>query len=627
MMRIHGSWQKKLLSPAALLTGLYILVWLASLSFRPLDQTNLIDGAWQYSIAGFRHNTLQVFGSDVLFTYGPLAKNLITTVHHQDGLRDYIVSLLLSLPILGLAALTFYRAVARQKSNQKLAILCSLLLLSSTTQLDLLVFLSLIVTVPEMLRSSPRQRFLYMIPYLLLAFYKNTYLFALLAISLALWLEINQGRIRILYKLALAEGLALFGIFLVFTGLNASFVRYLTTAFQNAAVYSQYMSRPGFASRWLIYGLLASVVIYGAGLAYKFIMGRASVVDLCQAAVVLLAYRWASGRTFLAFLVLLPIILYITLNNLNLDIKRRRLVGTSVIAIFVVAALYIAPLPTPGQLAQRELTPLGNSMINPLAFFEMRDESQARYRQLVDQTEPLRSQLGSLVSPDQPIINLANASFYADTITGVVRHNPFLQHYAAFPVALFDQQYMTLLDRHPNELIFFSDQLASIDDRVALADLPKTFEKLRREYDIIAEDQAGRFFILKRKANPEAHRCQALGSHHGHFGEPWQPPQFNNDGGSLNVRFEFQDTLARKVKNFILPEDQFTIGYIVPGGIRSSYRASKDVLNYGLTIDPFPVSLAESKPRAAFNTMLAGYYISQPDLNGRALVIHFEKCN
>lgn len=635
---IHVNGKKKSILILALLF-VYSTLFFSAFKLYPLDTRNNIDGSWSYAIASLRHHDEQSLGNDIFFTYGPLSTKIISTVHHSDQINDYIVSILLITTVYFLCILLILYSASRLSDSLLMVFIAlSALLLVGVPMIDLLFFVTLLIAVlgfnPK--NSIANQLILLSGPILISA-YKNNLLIAMLV--LALFMIVFQDSLKKGVKFIFAF-LALYAALLVALGISVTKVySFLSISILDALDYNEFMSLATnkeytitFFLTLMFFACIKLVKTHSVTSASLsgWILWKKWLIDLAEIWILWVVFKEASTRSDGHVIVFIPFMFYIAARVIFMLLPRVSIIHSVVIvgiASFSTFVFMVQNVPELSGIPKRIYAKRTIENVTFKEFFKTYDYQQfIKYRQeSINSFEGLKKDVSGLrtsleqsgqYNEDRPIVAYTNTIFYLPAVTDNYRYAPFLQTYQAFPTSMFDKLFIDYLKNNPETLVFWTNINPSVDGRIPTQDLPDTFQYIRQNYDIVAED-AEKGLYLYAKSPQKSHPSQLCTiKHKESFTNT--PTPISKDTNEIAVKVHAGSRFALDI---LYKKPVYKIYLYDDLGRNKIYRTTPSLLEAGLQIDPFLPTLISAPNEDNFE--ISKFMVSASDQ--RELKINIEE--
>lgn len=589
---------------------LFVSVFFSALRMHSLNTANNIDGSWSYALSSLRHHPEQSLGNDIFFTYGPLSTKIIGTVYHADAFGDWFVSItLLSL----LLASSFYLLwqLFRRIRAIDIAIIGGLLalLLLGEPSIDSMFFAIMLVVAAYLRTVKHRLSILHQALLLGLPMVVSTHKNNLL-IAMLFTIVLVSASSKSLRRFFASISTLLITYYLIFTALGISFLKvpqFITYSVLDALSYNEFMSldmNEGYTITYFaalfIYGSMLAVALY-----HEHIKKKSELVWQYAAAYILelwilwVVFKEASTRSDGHIIIFLPFFYYILARCIFILYPRilknkasYLWIGASLIGVslFMVSTV-------PDVLKMPRSVFLKRSTENLLMveavhaydydhFLKLKADSGAAFRGLVRDTEPLRDILPKSARHKE-IVGYTNTIFYLPAITDKYMYAPFLQTYQAFPTSLFDELFLKNLEKHPDQLVFWTNLNPSIDGRMPAGDLPKTYEYIKSSYRVLASYNG--LYVFEKAQQPDTKNsstCQTI-----------TKSSFTNtvtklDVNSANMRIVVHDK-NRFIIDMLYKKPVFHLHLYDKDGLEKVFRTTPSLLATGVDIKPLEPSLVD----------------------------------
>jgi hypothetical protein len=626
------TWQLLIVSIFAIcLTGL--------LGFNTVYVNNNTDSSWQYTLSGLRHSP-QNLGVDVFFTYGPLFERMVTFVHHNDTLGNYVVSSALFLYIFFLSIFTLWRFLQLYISRSRprytlLFVLLALSLFLSVTELEFFFAIYLLITIMTARKERKYvSKLLLLSGVYLLSLYKFNLTFPAVFISYLAFVDGFNLRKLLQSSLSWLGSLGVFVTLFFLVGSTFSFpalIHYFHYGITNSLYYGEFMSLayPENLNTVILYTIF--FLLIGLAYAYRLFIICATkqlpksqeyiVVGLAFVLIAYFTFKHAVIRSDVHLLgfspILFPGLLFIYLSvkpaDFQLSSQKNRLpyvvLGLFVLGFIGHVVLFhnYAP-PDLGQYIKSRTRLLDAATLNNRLNYNLFKQNQViathdlAYRQKF--VQEIKGQLDAQY-PRKNVIFYGNTTVYGDVLSQnrAVSYLPFLQNYSANPPSLFDKLYISYLEQHPNDLVFAEETEPSVDNRIPSHELNDFFQYLLHNYKVVLRDNTRRQYVFQRVSN-QHEQCQKISelSFKDDVVTPLSPIPAMEPGNYAKLVLDSEKhSPAVTLASAIIKKPVYTISLITPDGIDMKMRTTPAILEHGVAIKPLYLSLGDHENGTTFN--------------------------
>lgn len=615
----------------AVLAGALVFVFMSVFQYVPINIDNNIDGSWMYTINSLRQDNSVQLGRDVFYTYGPLLKIIPNNVLPQDGLGNYALGLIIVLILTIGSIFVAYRGISLyglRKSRYLLPILGALAWVYAIcfAQLDTLFFILLTLYGLTMLAESKESWFFAEFSIIsLFSLYKLSFsigLFFIVAIIFFVKLVHNfkdwQSTLFRLLSCIVIYSL----LFSICAQLAPQHIfRYLTIGFMNSSAYSEFMG----LSVQLDLG--AVVLFYGVYVlsffATLFLLVAARTKDMYAYGRILIIYlpiflilKWVVVRSsemrlsnffiFIPILMTIPFIVLFSLHNYKVRPKYKNVLTFGIILLSLFAVTYViyssydlAKLK--GQIKVIMRVNKYAILHNPLNFIAYRDAGAKTRIAIENRKVPVDGLNNYLMSQSESRYLLyGNTTSIAASLDAAVKPSLFIQNYAAFPNAFFDEQYIAQLDSAIGERVILEEVEPSVNERIPSHELNQTFQKLRTQYVAKYANPTELTFVLERVGTGMLH-CEMLAESTIKMSDSISVPQIDLQPSEfINMRLTSQGESIDRIVSQIFKSPLYQIRLYNERGVQEN-RTNLSLLKHGITVRPFYTRYTDVYQGTGFN--------------------------
>lgn len=596
---------------------LYTCLFFSSFKTHALNTQNNIDGSWSYALASLRHSDFQSLGNDTFFTYGPLSVKIITTVHHQDGLVDFLVSIGLISILYALCLSLIVYALSEMRIREILAVIGLLLLtLIGEPSIDMLFLATLLISLPAVFSSSSLlTKHLLLSGPLIISTYKNNMLITWLLIMALLSLSAK----RPIQKL-LSLGAFVISYYLVLVALGVSVFNvpaFLIYSIKDALAYNEFMALTTYSGYTVTFFIV--LLFFGSAKLVLFINKNVETIKnihytkllplIAEVWVLWVAFKEASTRSDGHIIFFFPFLFYMASSlimsaypNIRNKVAYYAWLPACFLPVMVISVIN-APhiLGTPKRFYAKRT--IKNFLLIDAAhrysysyFKYQRFASQVGFNGLVSDVSDLRSSLADFSKmsghKDPVIVGYTNTIFYLPAVTANYRYAPFLQTYQAFPTQLFDRLFTDYLVSNPDTLVFWTNINPAIDGRIPNYDLPGTYKFIQDNYTIVAQDDSKGLFVYGKNSSNKIElpkNCATI-----------VKKSFTNTPTNLDLNTKHFSVKIHDNSHFLIDilykKPVFSLYLFNEFDQNKIYRTTPSLLSVGIDTDPFIPSL---KPAVA----------------------------
>ncbi len=604
-------------------------------SFGVADTSNSIDGSWQYTLSGLRHAP-QSLGVDIFFNYGPLFERSIVFTNASDTLHDFVTSNLLIGFIFLLCCISIVLFVKHWVPRGKKGIAYVLFgvtyVILTINQIDTLFFLVALTGLLAIRRENRLWvQLLLLLGLQLFSLFKFDLTLYLLALTpVALFTSFKKVELYRTLRRFLLFICTYYTAYLALTGdLSLGFFRYIRYGLTNALYYNEFMSLPFAQNKNLLLLVIAVVAIVTA--VFTAVMIRALMIKkpekkwdaiasmLLALATMLILFKHAAVRNDGHLLALSPILL-VPFLALVACIHSKAIVGkriagqftrSSSLSIAAAAVAWCMALSfhwfavnyftntSPLTIAEAQLKQIEPSItanrLNYGLFKERVALASTTIHKRDNEVAIINAQLSQLHG-SKDLLFYGNTTLFGSLLDRHynVRYAPFLQNYSAHPPTLFDPLYVSFLRDHPHALLFVEENEPSIDLRIPAHELNDTFQYIRANYKIVAQDPLRRQFVLQRIASKQE-ACTSYTTVAGNKTDLTMIPSASLAPNQyLKMKVIFPINPAEKLIGAAIKSPVYSIHlHSVEGGIMTMHT-TETTLKHGVAVDPLYLSVYDA---------------------------------
>lgn len=617
---------------------LFLKLFLSAIPIKPVESTNIIDGSWSYTLASFFHQTPQIFTKDVFFTYGPLSPLVVTTIHHTNTVWDIFWSNVIILFIALFLVISIVYIIKSYNIRNKIFyliifIFANIMLIPIDTVFMLYLFILGTYLIDQ--KNEPKKIVLFF-GVMVFCFYKNSFLLAtIISIPLVFFRRDNLKR-SILYTIISFAILII--VYYILTKFKVTeFWNYFYFAYIDAASFSEYLSIPfGSKNSNDIFVLLFSILLISFLATFRKDNWYRQLFKLM---VIFFAYKHGIVRSdghLVGFVIFIPIILFEVINSLKFIQKSTYLYTLLVTASFVSTIViyqqlsYVLSLPevktTTTQtnlkvILKRQLLFLKRFYIPSVNIAIL--ESQSRYNSIRDDSSSLQRDFNIYIQKnnlsDIKLLNLSNATFYAESLGYPTMYSIMMQNYESHPYATFDEINLDRLKIYNKSYIFASDVARDIDDRHNISEMNETFNYLFTNYMVVASSEDKNLLIFEKNQNKEE-LCTIDKEFKTGIGEKIELPEQKN---KLKISVHTSQSVLEIIRGIIFKPEEYRLLVQDHGGNTLNYRTFESTLQKGFVVRPFYRSFRD----AAENLDYGATSFSIESSTKKKILVKIYSCN